>query len=188
MEWKVQFGEKIRRVKLPEILPDNVPFNLELDGRAVIAKWQRATKTLFVKNNGDGNGNGEVWRSLNNRSNSVGKFTGETDVSVALEFTPTGASHMVCSEAVLALVIPGQEGREGSKAKKPKIIRSQMTGKVLKILVKAGDTVSSTDPILIIEAMKMENRVLAGSAGVIDLVKVTEGSSVANGAELVRFK
>ncbi|MCX6124343.1 MAG: acetyl-CoA carboxylase biotin carboxyl carrier protein subunit [Proteobacteria bacterium] len=188
MEWKVQFGEKTRRVKLPEILPDNVPFQLELDGRTIIAKWQRVTKTLFVKNNNNSNSKGEVWRSLNNRSNSVSKFTGETDVSVALEFTPTGSSHMVCSDAVVALLIPGQEGREGNKANKPKTIRSQMTGKVLKILVRAGDTVSSSDTILIIEAMKMENRVLAGTAGIIDLVKVIEGSSVTNGAELIRFK
>ena len=54
--------------------------------------------------------------------------------------------------------------------------------------MKAGDQVASGDTLMIIEAMKMENRVLASTAGILDSVKVNEGETVASGAELVRYK
>jgi len=55
-------------------------------------------------------------------------------------------------------------------------------------LIKAGDTVNVGDTLVIVEAMKMENRVLATFPGTIDSVKVNEGASVSNGHELIRFK
>jgi biotin carboxyl carrier protein len=89
---------------------------------------------------------------------------------------------------MVSLHIPGQESRAAAAAKKPRVIRSQITGKVLKVLVKPGDSVASGDTLIIIEAMKMENRVMASTNGVVDQVKITEGDTVAAGAELIRFK
>lgn len=54
---------------------------------------------------------------------------------------------------------------------------SPMPGTVLKLNVNNGDTVASGDVILILEAMKMENEIVAPCAGKVTL-KVTAGETV----------
>ncbi len=51
-------------------------------------------------------------------------------------------------------------------------------GTVVKILVKEGDFVNEGDPIMILEAMKMESEINATSSGRITSVKVKEGEAV----------
>jgi biotin carboxyl carrier protein len=52
-----------------------------------------------------------------------------------------------------------------------------MEGKVIKINVKVGDTVSADDEIIIMEAMKMEMPVSAGVSGVVKEIKVSVGQT-----------
>ncbi len=184
MQWKVSISGKDRLVTMPDLIPDNVPFPASIEGRSVQLRWQRATRALFILNPKVSG----VWASLNLRTKSVNKFAGESDLLVSSEYLPAGAKIPVVLDATVSLYIPGQETREGAKGKKPKVVRSQITGKVLKVLVKLGDSVGAGDALLIIEAMKMENRVLATSPGIVEAVKVTEGEMVSTGAELVRFK
>ena len=44
---------------------------------------------------------------------------------------------------------------------------SPMPGNILRILVNVGDTVSENQPLMILEAMKMENEIVAAKAGVV---------------------
>ena len=60
---------------------------------------------------------------------------------------------------------------------------SPMPGTVLRLNVNNGDTVASGDVILILEAMKMENEIVAPCAGKVTL-KVTAGETVDTGALL----
>lgn len=60
-----------------------------------------------------------------------------------------------------------------------------MPGQVFKILVSTGDAVKQGDPVIIIEAMKMENRISSGIAGTITAIHVKEGESVSEGALLI---
>ncbi len=53
-----------------------------------------------------------------------------------------------------------------------------MPGKVAKILVKAGDAVTSGQGIVVVEAMKMENELRASRDGTIDKLHVKEGQPV----------
>ena len=53
-----------------------------------------------------------------------------------------------------------------------------MPGLVVKLLVAQGDTVEAGQPVLIVEAMKMENEVKAGRAGAVVKFNVAEGDSV----------
>ena len=57
-------------------------------------------------------------------------------------------------------------------------IKSPMPGKVIKLQVKAGDSVSQGDTLVVVEAMKMENNLDAHRDGVIAEVKVQEGDMV----------
>ena len=67
-------------------------------------------------------------------------------------------------------------------------LSSGMPGKIVKVLVKSGDVVKKDEPILIMEAMKMENEMRADSDVKIKSVHVKEGDSVEAGALLVTFQ
>jgi acetyl/propionyl-CoA carboxylase alpha subunit len=63
-----------------------------------------------------------------------------------------------------------------------------MPGKIVKVFVRPGQRVTAGNPILIMEAMKMENEMRAAHDCVIKDINVTEGSSVDTGATLVTFE
>ena len=60
-------------------------------------------------------------------------------------------------------------------------VESQLAGNVLEIVVKAGDAVDEGDPVLIIEAMKMEIEVTAHTSGTVASVNVAVGDAVGEG-------
>lgn len=64
-------------------------------------------------------------------------------------------------------------------------VRAPMPGKVLEVLVAAGDEVAAGDGLLLLEAMKMENRLTANAAGVVEDVRVAAGDLVDGGQVLL---
>lgn len=67
-------------------------------------------------------------------------------------------------------------------------LKAGMPGKIVNILVKEGDRVSPDDPLLIMEAMKMENEMRASKEAIIDRIFVDVGDNVETGAQLISFK
>ena len=63
-----------------------------------------------------------------------------------------------------------------------------MPGKVLSVLVKAGQDVKAGDSLLILEAMKMENVIKSAVDGTIEDVNAKAGLAVEKGELLVAFK
>jgi len=64
-------------------------------------------------------------------------------------------------------------------------INSPMPGTILDIKVNVGDPVSNGTVLVILEAMKMENEIMAPSAGKVLSINVTKGASVNSGDVLV---
>lgn len=60
-------------------------------------------------------------------------------------------------------------------------MEAPLPGKVIKVSVKPGDKIAEFDEICVIEAMKMENPVLATVSGVVKEVLVSEGKVVKAG-------
>lgn len=67
-------------------------------------------------------------------------------------------------------------------------LSSGMPGKIVKVFVKPGDEVKEGDPLLIMEAMKMENEMRASAPSKIKDVMVKAGDNVESGAVLVTFE
>lgn len=61
------------------------------------------------------------------------------------------------------------------------IVEVPITGKIISVDVKAGDTVQEGDVICFIESMKMENPILAPVAGTITEIQVSAGEVVETG-------
>lgn len=64
-------------------------------------------------------------------------------------------------------------------------VLAPMPGKIVKLFVKAGDVVREGQPLLVIEAMKMENELKSPKAGLVGQVHVSEGAAVESGARLL---
>ena len=67
-------------------------------------------------------------------------------------------------------------------------IASPMPGTILDIKVNVGDSVKKGQVLMVLEAMKMENEIMAGTDGVVTSIGVTKGASVQTGDALCTIK
>jgi len=67
----------------------------------------------------------------------------------------------------------------------PQRLVAPMPGKVVRVLVKAGDIVAARQAVVVVEAMKMENELRASREGTVAEIHVSEGISVDAGTLLV---
>lgn len=63
-------------------------------------------------------------------------------------------------------------------------VKAPMPGNILEVRVSDGQAVQAGDILFILEAMKMENEIMAPAAGTVSGVAVQKGSAVATGAVL----
>jgi biotin carboxyl carrier protein len=64
---------------------------------------------------------------------------------------------------------------------------SPIPGQIKSILVKEGDSVSEGDPVIILEAMKMESEITSPTSGKIEKILVQEGVNVDEGQVMIRI-
>ncbi len=67
-------------------------------------------------------------------------------------------------------------------------LKSGMPGKIIEIFAKEGEIVKANKPLLIMEAMKMENEMRASRDVKIKEIRVKQGDSVESGAVLIKFE
>lgn len=67
-------------------------------------------------------------------------------------------------------------------------LKAGMPGKIIEIFVKEGEVVKANKPLLIMEAMKMENEMRASRDVKIKEIKIKQGDSVESGAVLIKFE
>jgi 3-methylcrotonyl-CoA carboxylase alpha subunit len=76
----------------------------------------------------------------------------------------------------------GEAESEGGRLTAP------MPGKIVAVLVSAGEAVEKGKPLLIMEAMKMEHTIAAPHAGTVSELLYAVGDQVAEGAQLLAFE
>ena len=67
-------------------------------------------------------------------------------------------------------------------------IEAPMPGRVVSVRVKVGDVVAAGAALIVVEAMKMQNELLAPRAGTVTRVLTSEGAAVERGAVLVELE
>lgn len=102
-----------------------------------------------------------------------------TDYEITLEVLPEGESFDTKPASA-----PAAPVRTSAPAGNGEQITSPMPGTILDVKVKAGDSVKAGQVLMILEAMKMENEIMAPSDGKIVSVGVEKGAQVENGALL----
>ncbi|MBH0209685.1 MAG: pyruvate carboxylase subunit B, partial [Nitrospira sp.] len=96
-------------------------------------------------------------------------------------------------QEILAGVPESQETGKGTKPKRPRPskpgdVAPPMPGRVVKVLVSVDDRVKTGDPLLIIEAMKMESRVPAPIDGTIKAILAVEGDNVKTDETVIQLE
>ena len=64
-------------------------------------------------------------------------------------------------------------------------VTAPMPGNILKILVSQGQQVNEGDTVIVLEAMKMENEIVASKSGTVAQIVTTKGATVETGAVLL---
>jgi biotin carboxyl carrier protein len=166
MKFEIQLeggGEKKKR--LVELERDGAGYRILLDGRQVDADVvQVAPYTISIL--------------LNGQSYEV-HVSDSIDGRLKLQSGP----HEFAAEVVDPRAWRGR--RHGSlEAEGRQQIVAPMPGKVIRILVQAGDTVEAKQGLAVIEAMKMQNEIRSPKRGKIERVLVKEGQNVGSGEVL----
>lgn len=104
------------------------------------------------------------------------------DVEIEREVKPTKTPQLV--RKVVPSKAENIEKREGGSSSP---VKAPLPGKIMTVKVKSGDIVKKGDVILVMEAMKMENNVLAEKDGVVETIKVQPGDSVLEGDVLIEM-
>jgi biotin carboxyl carrier protein len=79
------------------------------------------------------------------------------------------------------------QAKRGSRGPGDKVALAPMPGRIIRVRVQAGDTITQGQPLVVMEAMKMENEIRAKTAGIVASVHVATGDTVESGAQLVKF-
>jgi len=98
-----------------------------------------------------------------------------------LFFQRHGVTHAVRD---LTLAAPETAAAGGGDGK----VRAAMNGRVVALLVKAGERVAAGQPVMTLEAMKMEHVHVAGVAGTVAAIDVAEGDQVTTGQIVIEIE
>lgn len=99
--------------------------------------------------------------------------------------TPSKPVAKVATSAPTKPAAPKVENKEVVVSAGQEVVESPMPGNIWKVLVTEGQSVKAGDILLILEAMKMENEILAPRDGKVASIAAKEGSAVNTGDKLV---
>jgi biotin carboxyl carrier protein len=181
-EYAISVGGKSRKVRLLQVNQRNHA-TMELDGKTVRIAFPKNfefEKPVLISINGK---NHKVKLKKNDRALA---FDVEVD-GKRFDLRVEAERRELLNKATTFSIIsqPQILKREKIVVKKKGAVTSLMPGKVVLLRVKAGDKVEVGDPLCVLEAMKMENEIMAPRNGTISQVMVEQGSVVDKGDVLV---
>ncbi len=180
MNWVVNINEQKVTVKLPKNILSGGEQIATIDGEQYFFRYHDLTGTISVKTP-----KSSVFENFPIRAKSLLQFSGESQTLITGEYVREAKAHSL--NAYVELSAPGSENRKTSSTSGASKLRSPMTGTVIKLHASEGDTVNEGDLLMVIEAMKMENQIIAPTAGTINKLHIKQGDSVQTGKVMVEF-
>ena len=102
--------------------------------------------------------------------------------------TVNGKSYVVETEAQEAQPTVRRAAVAGATKTVSGVMKSPLPGKVLKVLVSAGQSVKRGETLMVIESMKMENNIAAQADGIVRSIMVSADQSILQGDALLDFE
>ncbi len=100
-------------------------------------------------------------------------------------------SYVDIDGVLLELIIPSEDGANaggGAGVGEKDKVYAPMPGKIVKLLVKEGDEVTAKQPLVIVEAMKMENQVNSPSDGKVKKINFADGDQVDTDTPIIELE
>ncbi|MDR0818042.1 MAG: biotin/lipoyl-binding protein [Oscillospiraceae bacterium] len=122
--------------------------------------------------------NGKVYEVLVERGDAI--LVSVNDVQTSAPVIAAAAAAPVAAVSAPAVAVSG--------ALKGEPVNSPLPGVVIRVLVKTGERVKGGQPLIVLEAMKMENEITAPRDGVVAQIAVDKGSKVETGSALLSLE
>jgi biotin carboxyl carrier protein len=188
MHYEVEVNGHLRRV---DVTRTGGGFAVEVDGHrrnVDAARIDAHTLSLMI---------GDMWPEGDSRPDGRGRYA-SYEVAISHPFS-SGPLSVHVGNLPVAVTLNGRRRRkaDGSHGSAPgaapgpdsaQRVLAPMPGKVIRVLVAVGDEVAVRQPLVVVEAMKMENELRAGRHGHVTAIHVREGGSVDAGALLIELK
>ena len=130
--------------------------------------------------------------SVDGKSYEVEVEDAASDPSVNVRTASAAAASPAPDKSAVPTAQPGQPPSVSKPNSAPadikgEVLRAPMPGTILSVTASAGQAVKRGDILLVLEAMKMENEIVAHMDGTISGIYVQKGSTVNAGDTLVAF-
>lgn len=120
---------------------------------------------------------------VNGQSTAIAATKDEDGWQLAVDGWPVRAAVVDERTRAIRTMTGAAAGPQG-----PKPVRAPMPGLIVRVEVAVGDTVKPGQPVVAMEAMKMENELKADGAGVVSRILAEPGKAVEKGTVLVEFE
>jgi biotin carboxyl carrier protein len=170
MTFEIELNGRSRSVSIEKAGPAAGRFRITIDGVATIVDAQRVGEfglSLVFPDASHQTGDVQLAPGAA-RGEMLAHLTGRT-VQVVVNGRRTGRA----------------AGETGAGAHGEQKVSAPMPGRVVRVLVSTGDEVDVRQPVVVVEAMKMENELRSPKRGRVKSVAVTAGTSVEAGRVLV---
>lgn len=123
--------------------------------------------------------------TLNNRTYEVEVEEGKAMLIDEYEAYAPAVPAPVAAAPVAAAPAAAPAAPAGAALAAGEVVKSPMPGNILKINVSQGQKVNEGDVLIVLEAMKMENEIVATKSGTVAQIVTAKGAVVETGAPLV---
>jgi methylmalonyl-CoA carboxyltransferase small subunit len=123
--------------------------------------------------------------TLNDKTFEVDVEVAEADTSALPPAYPIGSAVLSGSVAGTPTPMPLANDAAVDEAK---VCRSPVSGIVVRLIAQPGQNLQVGDPLMVLEAMKMETNITAPIAGRVAALRVAQGDNVQSGQVVVEFE
>jgi len=151
--------------------PGKLTVTIKGKTRVVDASWVDADTLSLV----DAGVVREIRFHAREEAGAVGVETGGRLYETVASNRATGATRAMGATGVVGTSAPASAAS----------VKAPMPGRIVRVLVGVGDRVAARQPVVVVEAMKMENELRSPRDGVVTQVLATPGAAVESGAVLI---